>query len=118
VSGYPARHDRGPFPTHPIPAAVLTERAASAAVLRRTIRLHGQEVTFLEAGAECGGPVVALLHGLASSSTTWTRTVEPLGGHAHVIAPVLADFLATTAPAHADRESLRRQLADPRPVPA
>ncbi|MBN9096678.1 MAG: zinc-binding alcohol dehydrogenase family protein [Pseudonocardia sp.] len=65
------------------------ERPLPVAVLRRTIRLHGREVTFLEAGAERGGPVVALLHGLASSSATWTRTVELLGAHAHVIAPDL-----------------------------
>jgi pimeloyl-ACP methyl ester carboxylesterase len=51
--------------------------------------LHGQRVTFLEAGADSDGPVVVLLHGLASSSLTWSSVVPLLGRHAHVIAPDL-----------------------------
>ncbi|GAA5114887.1 alpha/beta fold hydrolase [Pseudonocardia adelaidensis] len=51
--------------------------------------LHGQRVTFLEAGADSGGPVVVLLHGLASSSQTWSSVMPHLGRHAHVIAPDL-----------------------------
>jgi pimeloyl-ACP methyl ester carboxylesterase len=53
--------------------------ARPATVAQREIFLHGQPVTYLEAGAETGGPVVVLLHGLASSSQTWA-TVMPLLG--------------------------------------
>jgi pimeloyl-ACP methyl ester carboxylesterase len=53
------------------------------------VLLHGQRVTFLEAGADSGGPVVVLLHGLASSSQTWSSVMPLLGRHAHVIAPDL-----------------------------
>jgi pimeloyl-ACP methyl ester carboxylesterase len=58
-------------------------------VTRREILLHGQRVTFLEAGADSDGPVVVLLHGLASSSQTWSSVMPLLGRHAHVIAPDL-----------------------------
>lgn len=60
-----------------------------AAVRRREITLHDQQVTFLETGAQSGGPTVVLLHGLASSSATWAPVLPLLGRHAHVIAPDL-----------------------------
>ncbi|RZT87810.1 pimeloyl-ACP methyl ester carboxylesterase [Pseudonocardia sediminis] len=59
------------------------------AVTRREVALHGQTTSFLEAGAEHGGPVVVLLHGLASSADTWSAVLPELGRHAHVIAPDL-----------------------------
>ncbi|HYH31067.1 MAG TPA: alpha/beta fold hydrolase [Pseudonocardia sp.] len=64
-------------------------RSAPAPVAEREIVLHGQRVCFLEAGADSGGPVVVLLHGLASSSQTWASVLPHLGRHAHVIAPDL-----------------------------
>jgi pimeloyl-ACP methyl ester carboxylesterase len=51
--------------------------------------LHGHRVTFREAGTDREGPVVVLLHGLASSSQTWSSVLPLLGRHAHVIAPEL-----------------------------
>jgi len=57
-------------------------------VTQRRVRLHGQHVTCLEAGVH-GGPVVVLLHGLASSSATWADVMSLLGRRAHVIAPDL-----------------------------
>jgi pimeloyl-ACP methyl ester carboxylesterase len=57
-------------------------------VTRRQIRLHDQDVAYLEAGVG-RGPVVVLLHGLASSSTTWAQVMPLLGRHARVIAPDL-----------------------------
>jgi pimeloyl-ACP methyl ester carboxylesterase len=57
-------------------------------VAQRQIRVHGQHVTYLEAGVG-RGPVVVLLHGLASSSTTWADVMSLLGRRAHVIAPDL-----------------------------
>jgi pimeloyl-ACP methyl ester carboxylesterase len=62
---------------------------SSALVTEREITLHGRRVAFLEAGADGGGPVVVLLHGLASSSQTWSTVLPQLGRHAHVIAPDL-----------------------------
>ncbi|GAA5139542.1 alpha/beta fold hydrolase [Pseudonocardia adelaidensis] len=55
-------------------------------VAEREVLLHGRRVAFLEAGADSGGPVVVLLHGLASSSQTWSAVLPHLGRHAHVIA--------------------------------
>ena len=55
-------------------------------VAQRQVRLHGQHVTYLEAGVD-RGPVVVLLHGLASSSATWADVMFLLGRRAHVIAP-------------------------------
>lgn len=60
----------------------------SISIEQRRIRLHGQDVTYLEAGVG-RGPVVVLLHGLASSSTTWADVMSLLGRRAHVIAPDL-----------------------------
>jgi pimeloyl-ACP methyl ester carboxylesterase len=51
--------------------------------------LHGHRVTFREAGTDREGPVVVLLHGLASSSQTWSSVLPLVGRHAHVIAPDL-----------------------------
>jgi pimeloyl-ACP methyl ester carboxylesterase len=57
-------------------------------VVQRQVRLHGQHVTYLEAGVG-RGPVVVLLHGLASSSATWADVIPLLGRRAHVVAPDL-----------------------------
>jgi pimeloyl-ACP methyl ester carboxylesterase len=68
-------------PSSPVPVPVP--------VTAREVLLHGRRVAFLEAGADSGGPVVVLLHGLASSSQTWSAVLPLLGRHAHVIAPDL-----------------------------
>lgn len=60
-----------------------------ATVERGQVRLHGQQLSYLETGATNGGPVVVLLHGLAGSSRTWRAVLPLLGRHAHVIAPDL-----------------------------
>lgn len=62
--------------------------------------MHGQQVTYLEAGARSGGPVVVLLHGLAGSSQTWA-TVAPLLD-AHVIAPDLLGHGESAKPRSGD----------------
>ena len=116
-------------------------------VEERRIVLHGQRVTYLESGADSGGPVVVLLHGLGGSSSTWLPVMTALGRRVHVIAPDLLghresaepengdysrlrrrpagsartvlDFVATTAPSHADLEDVRRRLrATPQPIAA
>jgi pimeloyl-ACP methyl ester carboxylesterase len=71
-------------------------------VVQREIRLHNQTVTFLEAGADTGGPVVVLLHGLASSSDTWAQVMPTLGRRAHVIAPDLLGHGQSAKPRSGD----------------
>ena len=79
--------------TSPRPGSVTgASRAPGAGVARieeRAIRLHAQHITYLESGADSGGPVIVLLHGLAGSSLTWLPVMSLLGAHAHVIAPDL-----------------------------
>lgn len=48
--------------------------------------LHGHELNFTDAG---DGPPVVLVHGLMSSSRTWTGQVERLATHHRVITPDL-----------------------------
>src|SRR3954447_15631832 len=86
-----ARTPDGPGRTRPM-----------ASVKQREIRLHRQNVTFLEAGADSGGPVVVLLHGLASSSPTWAQVMPALGRHAHVIAPDLLGHGRSAKPRSGD----------------
>ncbi len=76
--------------------------AQLAVVTRRKIALHGQPVTYLEAGADTGGPVVVLLHGLASSSQTWATVLPLLGADAHVIAPDLLGHGLSAKPRSGD----------------
>src|SRR3954447_12990659 len=73
-------------------SATGASRAPGAGPTRieeREIMLHAQRITYLESGADSGGPVVVLLHGLAGSSSTWLPVMSLLGAHAHVIAPDL-----------------------------
>ncbi|HTK63922.1 MAG TPA: alpha/beta fold hydrolase [Pseudonocardia sp.] len=58
-------------------------------VHERHLTLHGNRISYLEAGADSGGPTVVLVHGLASNKTTWADVLPLLGRHAHVIAPDL-----------------------------
>lgn len=46
----------------------------------RTVHAGGHDIAYLEAGP-ADGPVVVLLHGLASDSFTWDRAIEPLAAH-------------------------------------
>lgn len=48
------------------------------------IRIHGHEIAYRAAG---DGPVVLLIHGMASSSATWDRVIPSLAEHASVVAP-------------------------------
>ncbi len=87
------------------PATRRSRRRAAAAptpVRQREIVLHGQKVTFLESGSDSGGPVVVLLHGVASSSQTWATVLPLLGTHAHVIAPDLLGHGLSAKPRSGD----------------
>jgi pimeloyl-ACP methyl ester carboxylesterase len=52
----------------------------------RSVAIHGHEIGYRTAGS---GPVIVLVHGLASSSETWGRVMPGLAEHATVIAPDL-----------------------------
>jgi pimeloyl-ACP methyl ester carboxylesterase len=85
----------------PSPARATRSRR-TAPVVQREIHLHGQRTTYLEAGADSGGPVVVLLHGLASSSATWADAMPLLGRRAHVIAPDLLGHGRSAKPRSGD----------------
>jgi pimeloyl-ACP methyl ester carboxylesterase len=51
--------------------------------------VHGNAVRYAEAGADSGGPVVVLVHGIASRAAQWQEVMEELGESCHVIAPDL-----------------------------
>jgi pimeloyl-ACP methyl ester carboxylesterase len=54
-----------------------------------SLPVHGHLVRYAESGASSGGPVVVLLHGIASRAAQWEKVMTLLGEHAHVIAPDL-----------------------------
>jgi pimeloyl-ACP methyl ester carboxylesterase len=60
-----------------------------ASVRYASLPVHGHLVRYAEAGADSGGPVVALVHGIASRAEQWEPVMERLGETAHVIAPDL-----------------------------
>ena len=90
----------GPRPTRA--AFDRGHQAQPTTVAPHEIILHGQPVTYLETGADSGGPVVILLHGLASSSQTWATVMPLLGSHAHVIAPDLLGHGLSAKPRSGD----------------
>jgi pimeloyl-ACP methyl ester carboxylesterase len=51
--------------------------------------VHGNAVSYAEAGADSGGPVVVLVHGIASRAAQWEQVMTRLGETCHVIAPDL-----------------------------
>lgn len=98
-----AQHERlRGSPTHRGSGRRLSVVAPLATVTRREIELHGQATSFLEAGADSGGPTIVLLHGLASGSRTWEPVLPQLGRHTHVIAPDLLGHGASAKPVSGD----------------
>jgi pimeloyl-ACP methyl ester carboxylesterase len=53
------------------------------------LRVHGDLVRYAEAGPHSGGPVVVLIHGIASRAKQWEQVMAGLGESCHVIAPDL-----------------------------
>src|SRR3954447_24259810 len=49
-------------------------------VVRKVVRAGGHAISYQEAGP-IDGPVVVLLHGLASDSDTWDKAIGPLASH-------------------------------------
>jgi pimeloyl-ACP methyl ester carboxylesterase len=60
-----------------------------ADVTWNALPVHGHAVSYAEAGAHHGGPVVVLVHGIASRASQWEQVMARLGDHVHVIAPDL-----------------------------
>ena len=51
--------------------------------------VHGHLVRYAESGRDSGGPVVVLVHGIASRARQWEQVMGALGETCHVIAPDL-----------------------------
>ena len=69
-----------------------------ADVTRSELVVHGNAVSYAESGADSGGPVVVLVHGIASRAAQWERVMERLGESCHVIAPDLLGHGASAKP--------------------
>ncbi|MDN5917579.1 MAG: alpha/beta fold hydrolase [Pseudonocardia sp.] len=67
----------------------------------QAITLHGHRVSYREVGRGQRRAVL-LVHGLAASSSTWAPVLEPLGRHAHVLAPDLLGHGNSDAPHSGD----------------
>jgi pimeloyl-ACP methyl ester carboxylesterase len=62
---------------------------------REEIKLHGHRVTYRRSG---WGPLLVLIHGVTSSSETWSEVIEPLAEHYTVVAPDLLGHGASAKP--------------------
>ncbi len=58
----------------------------TSSLRRRTVRIHGHEVSYRMAGE---GPTILLIHGIAGSSATWRAVMPALAEKYTVIAPDL-----------------------------
>jgi pimeloyl-ACP methyl ester carboxylesterase len=81
---------------------ISTLTQSSPEVHERDLVLHGHRISYLECGADSGGPTVVLVHGLASNKGTWTDVLAFLGAHVHVIAPDLLGSGDSDKPCYAD----------------
>jgi pimeloyl-ACP methyl ester carboxylesterase len=79
-------HDSG---THP---------GAMADVTWSELPVHGNAVSYAESGADSGGPVVVLVHGIASRAAQWEKVMTDLGETCHVIAPDLLGHGSSAKP--------------------
>ena len=59
---------------------------AASVVEHKSLPVHGNLVRYDEAGADSGGPVVVLIHGIASRAAQWNGVMAELGRTCHVIA--------------------------------
>jgi pimeloyl-ACP methyl ester carboxylesterase len=59
------------------------------------LRIRGRDISYRTAGL---GPAIVLIHGMASSSTTWNAVVPLLAEHATVVAPDLPGHGGSTNP--------------------
>jgi pimeloyl-ACP methyl ester carboxylesterase len=64
-------------------------------VQEELLRIRGRDVSYRAAGA---GPAIVLIHGMASSSSTWNAVIPGLAEHSTVIAPDLPGHAGSTNP--------------------
>ena len=77
---------------------------------REEMRLHGRRISYLTAGE---GPVLLLVHGIASDSQAWRAVLPLLARRATVIAPDLPGHGASAkAPGDYSLGSLASSLRD------
>jgi len=69
-----------------------------ATVTCSQISVHGNAVNYAQSGAESGGPVIVLVHGIASRAAAWEVVMERLGETCHVIAPDLLGHGSSAKP--------------------
>ena len=69
--------------------AALPRPAPPAPVTYAALPVHGHLMRYVEAGENSGGPVVLLVHGIASRAKQWEQVMGTLGRTCHVIAPDL-----------------------------
>ncbi len=58
-------------------------------IQNKYVTIYGQKIHYLEAGS---GPYLILLHAVGADASEWTRVIEPLAQHYHVIAPDQVGF--------------------------
>jgi pimeloyl-ACP methyl ester carboxylesterase len=68
---------------------------AATAVSPERFRIRGREISYRRAGS---GPAILLIHGMASSSTTWNEVIPLLGRDWTVVAPDLPGHGESTNP--------------------
>lgn len=67
----------------------------------RSVQVHGSRIAYRESGP-ADGPLVLLIHGVASQSATWEAALPFLGGQGwHVLAPDLPGH-GGSEPGHGD----------------
>jgi pimeloyl-ACP methyl ester carboxylesterase len=75
-------------------AATRSRRAPAATSVRQQV-LHGHRIAYRQAGA---GPVLLLIHGIASQSSTWDSVMPQLARNFTVLAPDLIGHGASAKP--------------------
>lgn len=74
------------------PAALLQ---APAGAVDKFVTVYGAKIHYVEAGS---GPVVILLHGLGSNTSSWNPTIGPLAAKYRVIVPDQIGFGSSAKP--------------------
>ena len=82
-----ARRSAAPGPTAPTAPTAPAAPTGPPALTYAALPVHGNLVRYVEAGADSGGPVVVLVHGMASRAAQWERVMTTLARTCHVIAP-------------------------------
>lgn len=93
------------------PATKVSGTNKSAPVVQKTgkITVNGLTINYLEAGE---GPTAILIHGSVSDYREWTKSIDPLSQHYHVIAYSRRYHSPNPSPGPDADASLERQVDD------